>query len=674
MHAPLRMKRVRTRRNIPWLNKNSKKLMFERDKLKLKAIKSNSTLDWNAYKTARNVVSCTLQKDKQLYYSNLLYKYKHNPKESWQTINRILGRGHNKSSISSIRQNDNIISGSNEIAETFNEYFSTIRDKIANSVDSGNTHFSSYISKSSTTFEFDTVSVDKVLHSFHALSSSKAIGVDKIPIKVLKLSIAIIAPSMTKLFNYAIQNGVFPRDWKVAKVIPLHKKGPKNLLDNYRPISILPAISKAFESILYEQLHGYLSNASILSKCQFGFRRYHSTTTALLDSTNQWYSNMDKGLLNIVAFLDLKKAFDTIDHEILIEKLNMYGVKRHSLGLLESYITNRSQKCFINGTLSHSKPIKCGIPQGSILGPLFFLVYINDLPNCLEYCTPRMFADDTTLTVCGKSTHEISSAMNHDLNNVNDWLMANKLCLNLSKTEYMLIGSRHSINNLVDNPCISVDGELLNRVIVTESLGIHIDQFLSWDFYIEKLTKKISSGIGAISRLKPFACRNTLISAYNALVQTYFDYCCEVWDPIGSILSNKLQTLQNRAARIIMGYPNEHGCSEAALTALGWKTLKERRFESKARLMYKIIHGFAPTALTEIFSSASVVRPHDYNLRNSDMKLNLPFPKTEYLKKSISFNGVKLWNDLPIEVRNAESLGIFKSLLCATSLSRSTSL
>ena len=233
VHAPLRMKRVRTRRNIPWLNKNSKKLMFERDKLKLKAIKSNSTLDWNAYKMARNAVSCNLQKDKQLYYSNLLYKYKHNPKESWQTINGILGPGHNKSSISSIRQNDNIISGSNEIAKTFNEYFSTIGDKIANSVDSGNTHFSSYISKSSTTFEFDTVSVDKVLHSFHALSSSKEIGVDKIPIKVLKLSIAIIAPSMTKLFNYTIQNGVFPRDWKVAKVIPLHKKGPKNLWDNY---------------------------------------------------------------------------------------------------------------------------------------------------------------------------------------------------------------------------------------------------------------------------------------------------------------------------------------------------------------------------------------------------------------------------------------------------------
>ena len=138
----------------------------------------------------------------------------------------------------------------------------------------------------------------------------------------------------------------------------------------------------------------------------------------------------------------------------------------------------------------------------------------------------------------------------------------------------MVIGSRHNINNLVDKPCISVYGKLLNRVTVTESLGIHIDQFLSWDFYIEKLTKKNSGGIVAISRLKPFVCRNTLISVYNALVQTYFDYCCEVWDPIGSILSNKLQTLQNRAARIIMGYPNEHGCSEAALTALGWKHLR----------------------------------------------------------------------------------------------------
>ena len=225
---------------------------------------------------------------------------------------------------------------------------------------------------------------------------------------------------MTKPFNYSILNGVFPHDWKIAKVIPLYKKGLKTMLDNYRPISILPAISKAMENILYDQLYGYLSNSGILSKYQFGFGRHHSTSTALLDSTKQWYSNMDKRLINIVAFLDLNKAFDTIDHDILIKKLHMYGVEQCSLKMLESYLSNRSQTCFINGSFSKCKSVRCGIPQGSILGPLFFLVHINDLPNCPSYCTPRMFADDTTLTVCGKSSQDLSLAMNHDLNNVND--------------------------------------------------------------------------------------------------------------------------------------------------------------------------------------------------------------------------------------------------------------
>ena len=160
--------------------------------------------------------------------------------------------------------------------------------------------------------------------------------------------------------------------------------------------------------------------------------------------------------------------------------------------------------------------------------------------------------------MCGKSSQDLSRAMNHDLNNVKDRLMANKLCLNLSKTGYMLIGSRHNISNLTENPCISVGDKHLKQVKVTESLGVYIDQFLSWDFHIENMIKKISSGIGAISRLKLFVCRDALISAYNSLVQTYFDYCCEVWEPTGNILSNKLHSLQNR---------NEHGQSNAAMRA-----------------------------------------------------------------------------------------------------------
>ena len=250
-------------------------------------------------------------------------KQKHNPKESWQTINRILGRSQNKSNtITSLKTGENVISDPNTIAETiFNEYFVTIGEKIANSVDSGNTHFSSFIRKPATNFEFNTVSLDKVLHSFLTLSSSKATGIDKILIKILKLSANIIAPLMTKL--YSILNGVFPHDWKIAKVIPLYKKSLKTMLDNYFPISILPAISQAFENILYDQLYVYLSNSGILSKYQFGFRRHHSTSNALLDSTNEWYSNMDIGLISIVAFLDLKKAFDTKQVK-MTESLGVY--------------------------------------------------------------------------------------------------------------------------------------------------------------------------------------------------------------------------------------------------------------------------------------------------------------------------------------------------------------
>ena len=194
-----------------------------------------------------------------------------------------------------------------------------------------------------------------------------------------------------------------------------------------------------------------------------------------------------------------------------MKKLHMYGVEQHSLNLLKSYLSNRSQTCFINGSFSNCKSVRCGIPQGSILGPLFFLVYINDLPNCLNYCTPRMFADDTTLPARGNSSQDLSFALNYDLNNVKGWLVANKLCLNLSKTEYMLIGSRHNINNLTENPCISVGDKHLKRVKVSESLGVYIDQFLSWDSHIEDLIKKISSGIGAISRLNPFVYRDILV-------------------------------------------------------------------------------------------------------------------------------------------------------------------
>ena len=251
----------------------------------------------------------------------------------------------------------------------------------------------------------------------------------------------------------------------MPKLFPYIKSGPKNLADNYRPISILSAISKIFEKILHKQLFAYLNNNNLISKHQFGFRPMHSTADALLHSTNEWYRNMDDGMLNIAVFLDLKKAFDTVNHEILIGKLNFLGMQPCALNLITSYLENRSQRCMLCQWISiQISKNRLWCSQGSILGPLLFLIYINDLPNCIEKSTVRMFADDTTLTASGIALPEIESKINHDLNNVQKWLLANKLCLNLIKTEYLLIGSKQKISKLTNDPVIQIANRLVNRV------------------------------------------------------------------------------------------------------------------------------------------------------------------------------------------------------------------
>ena len=262
---------------------------------------------------------------------------------------------------------------------------------------------------------FRLASANKVFKLLNGLSCSKATGLDKISSKVLKAAASTIAPSLTYIFNNSILTCCFTFDWKMARLLAVYKKGPRSLPENYRPISILPAANKLMERIIYDQLYRYFNENSILSKKQFGFLDFHSTASALLDSTNSWYVNMDRKLYNLVVFLDLKKAFDTVNHEILLRKLELYGVTSCPLALIQSYFSDRTQKCQLADKMSSERNVKCGIPQGSILGPLLFLIYINDLPESLNQATSRLFADDTNLTVAGETIEEVELAMNNDL-------------------------------------------------------------------------------------------------------------------------------------------------------------------------------------------------------------------------------------------------------------------
>ena len=409
---------------------------------------------------------------------------------------------------------------------------------------------------------------------------------------------------------------------------------------------------------MYDQIYQYLSDNSLLSEHQFGFRKFHSTASALLDSTNSWYVNMDRKKFNLVVLLDLKKAFDTIDHGILLSKLELYGITGSALSMIRSYLSDRNKKCQLGDLMSTERRVTCGIPQGSILGPLFFLVYINDLPECLNQATPRLFADDTNLTVAGESIQEIELNMNSDLACINEWLLANKLSLNVTKTEFILIGSAHKLNNLVTQPDLKINHKKIKQVCNATVLGVELDDKLSWNRHIDKVAKKVTSGIGAIRKIRDFVDRDTLISIYNALINPHFDYCSEVWDTLGVGLSNKLQKLQNRAARVIMNFGNDISGPEA-IKALGWETLETRRAKSKAKTMYKVLNNLAPSSLAELFEQKRNIT--QYDLRGSSTSLQLPQPKTEKLKKSFSYDGARVWNSLPADVRNSDTLTIFKN-------------
>ena len=332
-------KRVRNKRSVPWLTGEIRNLMFNRDHYKKQAISSNSNADWELYKSHRNSVNIAMRKAKVDYYRSRIDHEKNNPKQAWKTINDILGRGRKDTTINEIKTDHGTISSPTEITECFNNHFVNVSSTLSSSIGGFMSDFDQYIIKvDNISFTFKTISHSKVFKSLNELVTSKATGLDKVPAKFLKLAAPIITNSITQIFNCSIETGEFPSNWKIT---PLHKKGPRNLLDNYRPISILPSISKVFEKILYEQLYEYLTANNLLSKHQFGFKRFHSTMTTLLDCTNVWYVNMDRGLYNLVVFLDLKKAFDSVDHALLITKLNkLYGISDTASNLFESYLSD----------------------------------------------------------------------------------------------------------------------------------------------------------------------------------------------------------------------------------------------------------------------------------------------------------------------------------------------
>ena len=303
--------------------------------------------------------------------------------------------------------------------------------------------------------------------------------------------------------------------------------------------------------MIYEELYNYFVENKLLSNEQWGFRSIRSTALALSDCSYTWILTVDRGDINSAAFLDIKKAFDTIDHRILVNKLSQYGICDDSLKCFESYISERVQCCSVNGYTSMLRHIKYGVPQGSILGPLLFIIYINDLPNVVKNSKICLYANGTNLSTEVNKVSDISDQLIPEFTNILNWLKENRLSLNLIKTQFMLIGTVQKIQSLNNLIAIRVNGRLLKRVKRIKYLGSIVDENLTWDDHIDYILVKIRRNIGILKRMRLTVPRESLVLLYKTLIEPYFRYCNTVWGYCDETLLDKLQVLQNKVARVI---------------------------------------------------------------------------------------------------------------------------
>ena len=662
-HAPMMQKRV-SERYSPWMSSSLKDLLRSRDKLKVAAVKAKSEILMAAYRQVRNKANRMNADLKKTYFTNKIHEAEGNVKETWSTINKLINKRSKTTTIQSLRVDGITIFDSKEIANSMNQFFCTVGEKLSNDIpETGNPLLNDeyIVNPQNATFSFAPVTPKQLIETMGKFRTSQGSGLDCISSFFLKVGMPVLAGSLSRLFNMSMSLGIFPDDWKIARVAPIYKDGSEDENSNYRPISVLPVISRLFEKLVYDQFYGFLNVNKLLFSQQSSFRLLHSVLTCLLKCTNDWYLNLENSEYTAVTFIDLKKAFDTVNHDILIQKLEHYGVQNKEIRWFRSYLTNRKQCCKVNGQLSDLESITTGVPQGSCLGPLLFIIYVNDLHFSLRHSDVNMYADDTSLSFSSKSIQLINECVNEDLGYLKSWLNANKLSLNVTKTQSLVIGGSKRLNDLEKvggvKPQFNVGEETVSIIRKAKYLGVMVDQHLNWKEQITTIKKKVSRGIGMLKYSKKFLPLLTIQSMYKSLVEPYLRYCCPVWGSCGSTAINELQKLQNRAARIVTNSRYD-ASAKPIIKKLGWHTVSEMIQMETLSMVYKSINDLAPTYLTEMFSRLSDSSKRE--LRNTRSDLEIPMRKSANGQKCFSYKGATMWNRLSQESKLSPTLKTFK--------------
>ena len=581
----------------------------------------------------------------------------------WKTINEITNHKKRPSSDIKRLKNDNGVESHSpsEIANCLNNYFNSIGHDMANKIPQHLTASSDpvdliRVSPTQSMYLFNT-SVEEVLKLISLLKLSKAPGMDGISNYIIKITADIIAPILTTLFNDCQKKGIFPDPLKIAKIVPIHKGGPKDNPTNYRPISLLPQIGKIFEKILEKRIVKFCNKYNIITSHQFGFRKGFSTELAVLKIKSILLKNLDQKKHTCTIFLDLAKAFDSVDHNILLKKLEKYGIRGTPLKLIRSYLSGRQHLVRVGNSESELRILDIGVPQGSVLGPLLFLLFINDLPNCSKFKV-LLFADDTCLSLESNNFKQLQKEANKELKKINRWLTINKLTLNISKSKFMIV-KRHTKDN-IENVQLKINGKKLERCSSYKYLGIYIDEKLEWKTHVKYVCEKVGRASGMLARLRYCVNRDLLKEVYYALVSSHLSYCNIVWGKASKGVLKPLVQLHEKIIRIMSFCP--YGTHETAHIFADMNILNINQINTleKAKFIYKHQNNKLPSSFDDYFHNVNEINNRiSRNSATGNINIYPTVGRTCYGHKLLQNEGASIWNSIPNVIRNCETVKTF---------------
>ena len=506
-------------------------------------------------------------------------------------------------------------------------------------------------------FGFELVSSDDIYKIITQINPNKASGIDNISGKFLIDGAELLANPICQIVNLSMISR-FPKECKMAKVKPLHKKGAKTNPQNYRPISLLPLISKVIERIVLDQVNKYLMAHSILFKYQSGFRSSHSVNTCLSQLSNQILTGFDSNKSTGMVLIDLQKAFDTLDHKILLSKLKILGFNEKTVEWFSSYLTNRNFKIKLANSYSDLGTLDYGVPQGSILGPTLFLLYVNDMKSAMKHCDLRLYADDTCILYSHCDVSSIELCLNNDFNMLCQWFIDNKLSIHFGedKTKSILF------TNMKKNSLkIATEEHEIKQFSSVEYLGCVLDERMTGECMAVKALKKINGKINFLYRQNKFLSYPLKRMLCNALIQPHFDFACTSWySTLCKSLKDKLQTSQNRCIRYCLGMGNRTHIGIKEFKQINWLPVENRVNQCIAVTAYNFYNGQCPSYINEVFekTDSSKVRT-----RRSFHSLKQPQYLKNKSRKALSYIGPKIWNDLDQRTKASLNTNSFKHTL-----------